>query len=181
MSPETLVHVVNNVYMPPVWKVNLIFWKLRRFDFRSFFMNNSKFSRMSLALLSAWLLFACTLFVGCKNEPPVEEASLVGKWTSAYGDGYIITENKLTYDDGGYGFGWEADIAEISDDYIYVKYSSGKYFCVAYKGLTETTCSFSNAYKASGKTDCETLDEAKSEFTIENEYFAYYSECSKVE
>lgn len=144
-------------------------------------MNNSKFSRVSLALLSACLLFACSLFVSCQKEPTVKDVTLVGKWTSARGDGYVITDTKVTYDDGGYGFGWEADIAEISDDYIYVKYSSGKYYCVEYKDLTETSCSFSNAYKAGGKTDCETLDEAKSEFTIENGYFAFYSECSKVE
>lgn len=144
-------------------------------------MNNSKFSRVSLALLSACLLFACSLFVSCK-EPHAQEDNLVGTWTSAYGDGYVITDTKITYNDGGYGFDWKADIADISDDYIYVKkYSSGKYYCVAYKNLTETACSFSNAYKDGGKSDCETLDEAKSEFTIENGYFAYYSECSKVE
>ena len=144
-------------------------------------MNNSKFSRVSLALLSACLLFACSLFVSCQKEPTVKDVTLVGTWTSAYGDGYVITDTKVTYDDGGYGFGWNADIVEITDDYIYVKYSSGKYFCVAYKNLTETSCSFSNAYKAGGKTDCKTLDEAKSEFTIDNGYFAYFSECSKVE
>lgn len=143
-------------------------------------MNNSKFSRVSLALLSACLLFACSLFVSCKKEPTVKDVTLVGTWTSTY-DGYVITDTKITYDDGGYGFGWNADIAEITDDYIYVKYSSGKYYCVAYKNLTETACSFSNAYKDGGKSDCETLDEAKSEFTIENEYFANFSECSKVE
>lgn len=142
-------------------------------------MNNSKFSRVSLTLMSVCLLFVCSLFLSCKQPASNTAPSLNGTWRSQYNDGYTITSNHINYDDGGWGYDWEADIAKISSNYIYVKYANGKYYCVAYKNLTDTACSFSNANKAGGRSTCDSLAEAETEFTVENGYFALYSECSK--
>ena len=55
----------------------------------------------------------------------------------------------------------------------------GKWYAVAYKNLTSASCSFCGAYLATGVTSTDSLDEAKSTFTIDNGYFSYYSECTK--
>lgn len=138
-------------------------------------MNTSKFSRLKLAAVLALFVCACAFFASCSNPVP---ASLEGTWDSGY-DGYVITEDKITYDDGGWGFGWSGDIVDVSDEYIYVKKADKDFYVVAYKGLTDKACSFSNAYKFDGKTSVETLKDAKKEFTIENGYFAFYSDCAK--
>lgn len=141
-------------------------------------MLHSKFSRYSLLLVS---VFVCALFfTGCNPNPPSEEATLVGTWESQYGDGYVISETTITYDDGGYGFGWTGTIEEIADSYIYYS-KDGAFFVVAYKNLTDSSCSFSNAYKDGGKSSEASLEDAKKEFTVENGYFSYYSECAKTE
>lgn len=140
-------------------------------------MLHSKFSRYSLLLVS---VFVCALFfTGC-NPNPSKEATLVGTWESQYGDGYVISKTTITYDDGGYGFGWSGTIEEIADSYIYYS-KDGAFSAVAYKNLTDSSCSFSNAYKQDGKTSEASLKDAKKEFTVENGYFSYYSECAKTE
>ena len=67
----------------------------------------------------------------------------------------------------------------ISFFYIYSTRDDGKYYVTAYDALTENGCKFSNAYKEGGKTNADTLDEAKKEFTIDNKYFGYYGEYVK--
>lgn len=125
-------------------------------------------------------VFVCALFfTGC-NPNPSKEATLVGTWESQYGDGYVISETTITYDDGGYGFGWSGTIEKIADSYIYYS-KDGAFSAVAYKNLTDSSCSFSNAYKQDGKTSEASLKDAKKEFTVENGYFSYYSECAKTE
>lgn len=138
-------------------------------------MNTSKFSRFKLATVLALFVCACAFFASCSDPVP---SSLEGKWDSGY-DGYVITENKITYDDGGWGFGWSADVVDVSDEYIYVKKGDEIFYVVAYKGLTDNACSFSNAYKFGGVESTKTLKEAKKEFTVENGYFSFYSDCTK--
>lgn len=78
--------------------------------------------------------------------------------------------------------------------YIYIKYTRamnpdysysetapdvGKWYAIAFKDLTASSVSLSGAYKKSGETSAETLEEAISTFTIANGYFTTYSECVK--
>ena len=68
--------------------------------------------------------------------------------------------------------------------YYWERYSSnapdvGKWYAISYKNLTKDSVQISGAAKVGGKTSCDTLEEAKEEFTIDNGYFAYYSECKK--
>ncbi|MCR4735910.1 MAG: hypothetical protein K5829_13000 [Treponema sp.] len=53
----------------------------------------------------------------------------------------------------------------------------GKWYAIAFKGLTESALQISGAYGTKSSTD--TLDEAIEEFTIDNGYFGTYSACSK--
>lgn len=84
---------------------------------------------------------------------------------------------------------------EETSGYIYIKYTRamnpddysysetapdvGKWYAIAFKDLTASSLNLSGAYKKSGKTSTETLEEAISTFTIDNGYFDYYSECVK--
>lgn len=83
---------------------------------------------------------------------------------------------------------------EATSGYIYIKYTRamnpdysysetapdvGKWYAIAFKDLTASSLSLSGAYKKSGKSSTETLEEAISTFTIDNGYFDYYSECVK--
>ena len=54
----------------------------------------------------------------------------------------------------------------------------GKWYADRYKNLSSDSVSLSAAYKkADGKSAADTLEEAKKEFTVENGYFASFSEC----
>lgn len=83
---------------------------------------------------------------------------------------------------------------EATSGYIYIKYTRamnpdysysetapdvGKWYAIAFRDLTDSSLSLSGAYKKSGKSSTETLEEAISTFTIDNGYFDYYSECVK--
>ena len=68
-----------------------------------------------------------------------------------------------------------------SPEYWY-RYSStapdaGKWYAIAFKDLTDNAVKVSGAYGAKSSTD--TLEEAVAEFTVENGYFAFYSDCAK--
>lgn len=54
----------------------------------------------------------------------------------------------------------------------------GKWYAIHYKNLTATTISISGAFGTVGGT--ESLDEAKTTFTVSNGYFSTYSECTKL-
>ncbi len=55
----------------------------------------------------------------------------------------------------------------------------GKWYAISYKNLTSSSVQLSGAAKTGGVTSTSTLEQAISEFTIENGYFSYYSECAK--
>ena len=161
-------------------------------------MFHNKFSRFLAVFITVVSLCA----FGCKTQPEeVFISDLYGKWTSSFGEVFEISKDSFK----NYGEGWsayEGNSLEIipNDDgksgTIFLKYTVsanpdysysntapdvGKWYAVSYKNLTKNSVSLSGAYKSDGKTSTETLEEAKEEFTVENGYFASYSECTKSE
>ena len=162
-------------------------------------MFHNKFSRFLAVFITVVSLCA----FGCKTQPEeVFISDLYGKWTSSPNEVYEISKDYFkTY--GTWGNGYEGDsiiiITNENDNTsgtIFLKYTVsmnpdysysdtapdvGKWYAVNYKNLTKNSVSLSGAYKSDGKTSTETLEEAKEEFTVENGYFASYSECTKSE
>lgn len=133
-------------------------------------LKKSKFSLLAIA----FAMFV-GIFVSC--APQAQNASIIGNWKSEW-DGYVITEKEITYDDGGYGLGWSGKIEEIKDPYIYVSFEQdGKtlYRVTAFQNVTDVSANIANAYK-DGKQTCDSLEEVKTDFTIDNGYFGYFGE-----
>lgn len=131
-------------------------------------------------------------------------SKLKKNWISDYGAGYElynITENSLesagSYNNLPETVGYKISIEEISwnsdntSGIIYGKYTIdnnnnnknlGKYYAVSFKNLTDTSISICGASKqledGSYDSSAETLQEAKTKFTEDNGYFAYYSDCT---
>lgn len=160
-------------------------------------MKNTKFSfNRAWLVLTALLMSALVAvsFTSCKSDD--DDASIYGTWvnkTDTYTETYKITETMFS---NGYYEGNNLTVIESSDSsgYIYIKYTKsmnadwsysenapdvGKWYVISYKNLTDDTVSISGAYKSGGATSTETLDEAVSEFTIENGYFGTYSDCTR--
>ena len=135
------------------------------------------FKKFKFSLLVIAFAMFVGVFVSC-SEP--KAASIFGEWKSPYGDGYSISETTVVYDDGGYGYGYTGKIEEITNDYIFYSLENKtKFNAICYKNLTENSCEFSGAYKeeaAGGKTYCDSLEDAKKEFTVENGYYTYFGE-----
>ncbi|MBO4857633.1 MAG: hypothetical protein J5527_03865 [Treponema sp.] len=53
----------------------------------------------------------------------------------------------------------------------------GKWYAISFKDLAASAVKVSGAYGT--KSSTATLEEAVTEFTVENGYFAYYSDCTK--
>lgn len=163
-------------------------------------MFHNKFSRFLAVFITVVSLCA----FGCKTQP--EEgiiSDLYGKWTSSFGEVFEISKDYFK----NYGESWscyEGDSIIIipnendnASGTIFLKYTVsrnpdgsysntapdvGKWYAVSYKkNLTKNSVSLSGAYKSDGKTSTETLEKAIEEFTVENGYFASYSECTKSE
>ena len=159
---------------------------------RSFRTPNGAFPIRGRLSLSVLLIFVSIIFSSCNFNKP-EPSSLVGTWLSPDGgDGYVITENSITYDDGAWGFGWTGKIIETTgatNGYIYVQYETveegnpsnyvGKFIAVHYENLSEVAVQLANPYKEDGISFAETLEQAKTEFTVENGYFKYHGEYVK--
>lgn len=157
----------------------------------------SKFAKLSLALL----FVSCIAFVACKPEPEINEnATVIGKWVDDTNCIYEITASSFK----NYGDGWSSYegnnlVINYTNDeetagYIYIKYTKaanpdwtysetapdvGKWYAIAFKNLAPSSISISGAYKADGVTATTTLEEAIEEFTIENGYFADFTEAKK--
>ena len=135
------------------------------------------FKKFKFSLLVIAFAMFVGVFVSC-SEP--KSASIFGEWQSPYGDGYSISETTVVYDDGGWGLGFTGAIEEITNDYIYYSLETKtRFYAICYKNLTEISCDFSNAYKdedAGGKAYCDSLENAKKEFTIENGYYGIFGE-----
>lgn len=122
--------------------------------------------------------------------------NLIGTWEfhGQWDESYTITIDSFSVA-GSYS-GNNAKVYKTSENsgYIYIQYTKaanadwtysetapdvGKWYAIAYKELTDSTLKLSGAYKADGKSATSTIEEAKSEFTIENGYFGFYSELTK--
>lgn len=164
-----------------------------------------KSTRLSLlrakAVLFALVSVLAFSFSACNvtTEPEVEHVykqidaddPLVGTWTDGtkYGT-YIITNT--TFENAGSYKGNNLVVQKLdsTSGYIYIKYTVsmnadwsysetapdvGKWYAISYKDLGAEKISISGAYKEGGATSCETLDEAVTEFTVDNGYFGFYT------
>lgn len=168
-----------------------------------------KSTRLSLlrakAVLFALVSVLAFSFSACNvtTEPEVEHVYkqidaddlLVGTWTNGtkYGT-YIITNT--TFENAGSYKGNNLVVQKLdsTSGYIYIKYTVamnadysysetapdvGKWYAISYKDLGAEKISISGAYKDGGATSCETLDEAVTEFTVDNGYFGSYSPLTR--
>lgn len=172
-------------------------------------MKNTKFSFNRAWLVLTALLMSALIavsFTSCKSDDDDDlpsgveylssDSLLIGTWnggTEQYPESYKISKNDFS---NGYYEGNELCVRNISSlaGYIYIKYTKsmnadltysetapdvGKWYAISYKNLADDTISISGAYKSGGATSTKTLDEAVSEFTIENGYFEKYSDCTR--
>lgn len=164
-----------------------------------------KSTRLSLlrakAVLFALVSVLAFSFSACNvtTEPEVEHVYkqidaddlLVGTWTDGtkYGT-YIITNTTFENADSYKGNNLVVQKLDSTSGYIYIKYTVamdayysysktapdvGKWYAISYKDLGAEKISISGAYKDDGATSCETLDEAVTEFTVDNGYFGFYT------
>lgn len=159
------------------------------------------------AVLFALVSVLAFSFSACNvtTEPEVEyvykkisaDDPLVGTWTGGteqWPESYTITnttfESKGTYK----GNNLVVQKLDSTSGYIYIKYTVsmnadwsysetapdvGKWYAISYKDLDAEKISLSGAYKKDGATSCETLDEAVTEFTVDNGYFGSYSPLTR--
>lgn len=145
------------------------------------------------------LLMALFLAVSCaKNNPnnptKTKEEMLQQKWQcndTTYGiSQYIITDSKFdSLYEGSVSYSVSiSKIAWNSDNksgIIYGQYTEhskkeliGKWYAIAFKDLTETTAHICGASKDLGNGtfdySAESLEDAKTKFTIDNGYFSFY-------
>lgn len=168
-----------------------------------------KSTRLSLlrakAVLFALVSVLAFSFSACNvtTEPEVEHVYkqidaddlLVGTWTDGTKYGTYIIKNTTFENAGSYkGNNLVVQKLDSTSGYIYIKYTVamkadysysetapdvGKWYAISYKDLGAEKISLSGAYKKDGATSCETLDEAVTEFTVDNGYFAYYSPLTR--
>ncbi len=130
------------------------------------------------------------------------DSPLIGKWKDSYGSIYEISQTEFSNYGESYNSyaGNNLVISKSTDNsgYIYIQYTRaadknwnyttdktkapdvGKWYAISFKELTNSSIQISGASKNDGKTSTETLEEAITEFTIENGYFAFYSDCTKL-
>lgn len=146
------------------------------------------------------IIFILIVAISCGNNPTdygkfhKNHNLLLGTWTSTYNETFIY--DGLTFTSaysGSTTYKMEAEKIIWSSDYsgiIYGRYIEnscygssvvGLYYAVSFKDLSRNKVSISGAFKEGGKTGGGTLEEAISEFTIENGYFSTYSVCEKSE
>ena len=128
------------------------------------------------------------------------DSPLIGKWKDSYGSIYEISQTEFSNYGENYNSyaGKNLVISKSTDNsgYIYIQYTRaadknwnyttdktkapdvGKWYAISFKELTNSSIKLSGAYGE--KTSTETLEEAITEFTIENGYFASYSDCTKL-
>lgn len=164
-----------------------------------------KSTRLSLlrakAVLFALVSVLAFSFSACNvtTEPEVEHVYkqidaddlLVGTWTDGMKYGTYIITNTTFENAGSYkGDNLVVQKLDSTSGYIYIKYTVamnadysysetapdvGKWYAISYKDLGAEKISISGAYKDGGATSCETLDEAVTEFTVDNGYFGFYT------
>ena len=140
--------------------------------------------------------------VSCNKVTPPDDGKLhknhsllIGEWLNLSTIGSQYGEEKYTYN--GQTFTsvgvYSITVEEISwtsdtEGFIYGKYTEntytpsnvGKYYAVSFKDLTDTTISICGAYdSATQSSSADSLDDAKTKFTIANDSFSQYSSCNK--
>ena len=143
------------------------------------------------------ILMALALAVSCaKNNPndpnnttKTKEQMLQQKWEYATyaGSGYNITADRVD-DWTGTAVNYSIAIKEIvwnadnTSGIIYGQYTKApsynegainKFYAIAFQNLTETTIEIAGAYKSGGVSETDTLEQAKTTFTVDNGYFSY--------
>ena len=171
-----------------------------------FSLRRTKFSAILLLLSLSIFLASCKPEPSPETLLPqrIEELStdspLIGKWQDSFYSIYEISQNEFSnYGDGYNSYAGNNLVISKSTDnsgYIYIQYTRaaekngnyttdktkapdvGKWYSISFKELTNSSIKLSGAYGE--KTSTETLEEAITEFTIENGYFASYSDCTKL-
>ena len=161
-----------------------------------------KSSTFFRGLISVLFLAAILLSItGCQepetitgSSPFTEFTSPKGTYTSTYGETYVITDTSFSYSSemDWEGVTYTTTIIGTDLAIVYLTETAGilyykvtgvdKWAATAYKNVTSAGAALSNAYKAAeagGKEYCDTLQEAKTEFTIDNGYFAYFGQYAK--
>ena len=159
------------------------------------------------AVLFALVSVLAFSFSACNvtTEPEVEHVYkqidaddlLVGTWTGGsteWPESYTITNTTFESKGSYKGNNLVVQKLDSTSGYIYIKYTVamnadrsysetapdvGKWYAIFYKDLGAEKISISGAGKVGGATSCETLDEAVTEFTVDNGYFAYYSPLTR--
>lgn len=159
------------------------------------------------AVLFALVSVLAFSFSACNvtTEPEVEHVYkqidaddlLVGTWTGGsteWPESYTITNTTFESKGSYKGNNLVVQKLDSTSGYIYIKYTVamnadysysetapdvGKWYAISYKDLGAEKISLSGAYKKGGATSCETLDEAVTEFTVDNGYFASYSPLTR--
>lgn len=130
------------------------------------------------------------------------DSPLIGKWKDSSSSIYKISQNEFSNygDDYDSYAGNNLVISKTSENsgYIYIQYTRaadenwnyttdkekapdiGNWYAISYKELKENSIQLSGACKSEGKTSTESLEEAITEFTIDNGYFGTYSDCTKL-
>ena len=159
-------------------------------------MKNIKFSR----LFAAVAFVAILALAGCKNQPEESSKAIEGTWRGGdYKDKHEITGS--TYKN--YYFDGEKDVLyfslnkveivekDSSSGYVYGQFDDeehcgwnatvGQWYAIYYFDLCDDAVKISQA--AGEKGGCDTLEEAKETFTVENGYMSKaagkYSTCAK--
>ena len=121
------------------------------------------------------ILFVLIVAISCDKRPTAPN-SLVGTWENPTYAEEIYTYDGITFTSANMYVVKVERIIYSSDTagIIYGKYTEnsytpslvGKYYAVSFKDLTDSGVSISGAYKKSGKTGTDTLEQAIKEFTI---------------
>ncbi len=140
------------------------------------------------------LIFAALLFVSCDPVVDTSTGDIYGTWSNSSGEKYVITSS---YYNNYYGFTtlyYSTDNVVVvkSDDYsgyVYCQFNDashlgygatvGQWYALHYKELTSSSVKISQAYKSGGKAACDSLEQAREEYTIANGYFGSYSELEE--
>lgn len=153
---------------------------------------------LSKKLLAVLLAVSALCFTSCIEENDSDDelvltaSALNGVYKSAYGDSYTIIYPIIKYDDGGYNTnGFTGTIVYtdfITNRIIYqitetdpanTSMPVGKFCVTGFKGLSSTSCKFSNAYKSGKPMYKDSPTEAVNDFTDENGYFGYFGEYAR--
>lgn len=158
-----------------------------------------KRSRLPLAVtacLALAALFAAVALSGCDASSGPTGDSLVGVWSSTFGDGFTVTETTFRYQFEGVDQ-FVGDIANDPDlsagsGYVVMRITSrlnswdpevGKYVAIHWTNLTGDGVREANAYKTGGSynSGMDTLAEAEAEYTVANGYYGQYGEYLREE